>query len=354
MSAWEKNVRRVTPYVPGEQPREAGFIKLNTNENPYPPSPAVQRALEGAKASELRLYPDPAATDLTEAIADYHHVGREQVFVGVGSDDVLAMSFMTFFQGEKPILFPDITYSFYDVWAGLFGISYETCPLDQNFHIRVQDYCGKNGGIVIPNPNAPTGLAESRETMEKIVAANPESVVIVDEAYVDFGAESVLPLIGKYDNLLMVRTFSKPRSMAGSRIGYALGNPRLIAYLNDVKYSYNSYTMDRVTIALGKASISDDAYFRKTLAKIVETREWTKGRLRELGFSFPDSSANFIFAAHERVPGRELFEALKREKVLVRYFPKPRIDNYLRITIGTREEMERLISLLERLVAARG
>ena len=186
MSAWEKNVRRVTPYVPGEQPREAGFIKLNTNENPYPPSPAVQRALEGAKASELRLYPDPAATDLTEAIADYHRVGREQVFVGVGSDDVLAMSFMTFFQGEKPILFPDITYSFYDVWAGLFGISYETCPLDQNFHIRVQDYCGKNGGIVIPNPNAPTGLAESRETMEKIVAANPESVVIVDEAYVDF------------------------------------------------------------------------------------------------------------------------------------------------------------------------
>ena len=190
--------------------------------------------------------------------------------------------------------------------------------------------------------------------MEKIVAANPESVVIVDEAYVDFGAESVLPLIGKYDNLLVVRTFSKSRSMAGSRIGYALGNPRLIAYLNDVKYSYNSYTMDRVTIALGKASISDDAYFRKTLAKIVGTREWTKGRLRELGFSFPDSSANFIFAAHERVPGRELFEALKREKVLVRYFPKPRIDNYLRITIGTRGEMERLISLLERLVAARG
>ena len=354
MSAWENNVRRVTPYVPGEQPKGAGFIKLNTNENPYPPAPAVQRVLSETDASDLRLYPDPAASDLTEAIAEYHHLGRNQVFVGVGSDDVLAMSFMTFFQGDNPILFPDITYSFYDVWAKLFGISYETCPLDEDFHIRISDYCTRSGGIVIPNPNAPTGLAEGRETLEQIVAANPDTVVIIDEAYVDFGAESMLPLIGKYDNLLVVRTFSKSRSMAGSRIGYALGNPRLIAYLNDVKYSYNSYTMDRITIALGKASISEEDYFRGTLAKIVETREWTKARLRELGFSFPDSSANFIFAAHERVPGRELFEALKREKVLVRYFPKPRIDNYLRITIGTRGEMERLISLLERLVAARG
>ena len=346
MSAWEKNVRRVTPYVPGEQPREAGFIKLNTNENPYPPSPAVQRALEGAKASELRLYPDPAATDLTEAIADYHHVGREQVFVGVGSDDVLAMSFMTFFQGEKPILFPDITYSFYDVWAGLFGISYETCPLDQNFHIRVQDYCGKNGGIVIPNPNAPTGLAESRETMEKIVAANPESVVIVDEAYVDFGAESALKLVEKYENLLVVQTFSKSRSLAGMRIGFAIGNPVLIKYLNDVKYSFNSYTMDQTALSCGVAAVKDEAYFQETTDKIKKTRENAKVELAKLGFSFPDSKANFLFITHPEYQAKDLFQALREEGIYVRYFAQPRIDNYLRVSIGTDGQMEALYAFL--------
>ena len=347
MSIWEKNVRKTTPYVPGEQPKEERVIKLNTNENPYPPAPAVQKVLREADAGQLRLYPDPAASDLVEAIADYHGLEKDQVFVGVGSDDVLAMCFLTFFNGEEPVLFPDITYSFYDVWANLFGVPYVTCPLDEEFHIRPADYTQKNAGIVIPNPNAPTGLAETRDALEEIVKANPGSVVIIDEAYVDFGAETMLPLIETYDNLLVVRTFSKSRSMAGSRIGYALGNPRLIGYLNGVKYSYNSYTMDRITIALGKASMEDQEYFEQRLAQIKETREWSKKRLRELGFTFPDSSANFIFASHGTVSAKEIFEALKSEGIYVRYFDKPRIDGYLRITIGTREQMEALFSFLE-------
>lgn len=348
MSAWEKNVRRVTPYVPGEQPREAGFIKLNTNENPYPPSPAVQRALEGAKASELRLYPDPAATDLTEAIADYHHVGREQVFVGVGSDDVLAMSFMTFFQGEKPILFPDITYSFYPVWAGLFGVPYETVSLDGEFRIRPEDYRRQNGGIIFPNPNAPTGLFLPLDQVEEILKNNPDSVVIVDEAYVDFGGTSALPLIDQYENLLVVQTFSKSRSMAGMRIGYAFGSRKLIAAMENVKYSYNSYTMNQAALCLGTAAVEDEAYFKDTLRRIIRTREETKVWLKELGFSFPDSMANFIFASHEKADAEELYQALKEERIYVRYFKKPVLDRYLRITIGTDQEMAALHDFLKR------
>lgn len=346
MSAWETNVRKVTPYVPGEQPRDAAVIKLNTNENPYPPSPRVRKVLEEFDAGQLRLYPDPAAGELTEAIADYCRVGREQVFVGVGSDDVLAMSFMTFFNGGSPILFPDITYSFYDVWADMLGIGYATRPLDERLEIRPQDYMTDNGGIVLPNPNAPTGIEAAPAALEAIVAANPGSVVIIDEAYVDFGARSMMPLVERYDNLLVVQTFSKSRSLAGSRIGYAVGNPRLIRYLNDVKYSFNSYTMDRLTIQIGRAAIEDEAYFREQTEKITATREWVKGELRGLGFTFPDSKANFLFVRHGRVPARQIFEALKERQIYVRYFDRPRIDNYLRITIGTREQMEALLDFL--------
>lgn len=347
MSSWESNVRKVTPYVPGEQPKQTGVIKLNTNENPYPPAPGVQQILRNADAAQLRLYPDPAAEDLVDAIADFYGLDRGQIFVGVGSDDVLAMCYLTFFNSSKPIFFPDITYSFYDVWAQLFGIPYATKALDEDFHIRPKDYMSENGGILFPNPNAPTGLAETRDTLERIVAANPASVVIIDEAYVDFGAESMLPLIDYYDNLLVVRTFSKSRSMAGSRIGFAMGNKKLIDCLNAVKYSFNSYTMDRITIELGKAAMEDRAYFEETLEKIRKTREWTKKQLSRLGFSFPDSAANFVFATHESVPAKQLFCALKKNGIYVRYFEKPRIDGYLRITIGTRQDMEHLIEFLE-------
>lgn len=345
MAGWEEYVRKVSPYVPGEQPKRA-VIKLNTNENPYPPSPAVAKVIADFDAEELRLYPDPEVTDLIDAIAATKGVAREQVFVGVGSDDVLAMAFLTFFGSDAPILFPDITYSFYDVWAELFRIPYEQMPLREDLTIAASDYKKKNGGIVIPNPNAPTGIAESVEFLEEIIAANPDSVVIIDEAYVDFGAKSVLPLIERYENLLVVQTFSKSRSLAGSRIGYALGSPRLISYLNDCKYSFNSYTMDRLTIACGRASILDKTYFNKQTERIIQTRERTKGELAALGFSFPDSQANFLFVTHCIMPAREIFAALKERDIYVRYFDKPRIDNYLRITIGTDEQMEALISAL--------
>ncbi|MCD8153381.1 MAG: histidinol-phosphate transaminase [Clostridiales bacterium] len=347
MRPWEANIRRVTPYTPGEQPNAPDMVKLNTNENPYPPAPGVQRALCGMDAGALRLYPDPAAKELVRAIADFHGLEEDQVFVGVGSDDVLAMSFLAFFNSGKPILFPDVTYSFYDVWAGLLGIPFVCPALDDHFRIRKEDYRGKNGGIVFPNPNAPTGVELPLKDVEDIVAANPDVVVIVDEAYVDFGGTSALPLLKKYDNLLVVQTFSKSRSMAGMRIGFACGNPVLIRYLNDVKYSFNSYTMNRAAIASGVAAMEDREYFEETCQKIIRTREWAKEELAALGFQFADSRTNFIFATHPKCPARELFQALKQANIYVRYFSKPRIDNYLRITIGTREQMEKLFSFLK-------
>lgn len=347
MKPWEANIRKVVPYTPGEQPNESGMIKLNTNENPYSPAPGVEKALKALDADTLRLYPDPTAGDLVHSIAAFYGLKDEQVFTGVGSDDVLAMCFLTFFNSEKPILFPDITYSFYDVWADLLRIPYERPALDEEFHIRKEDYFRENGGIVFPNPNAPTGVEMPLSEIEEIVAKNPESIVIVDEAYVDFGAASALPLIEKYDNLLVVQTFSKSRSLAGMRIGYAFGNPELIKYLNDVKYSFNSYTMDRATIAAGVASMEDKAYFEECSHKIITTREWTKAELRKLGFSFQDSRSNFIFATHESCPAKELFAALREKHIYVRYFPKDRIDNHLRITIGTDEEMKKLVEFLK-------
>ena len=350
MSNWEEYVRTVEPYVPGEQPNQPDMIKLNTNENPYPPAPGVVEALKNFDTDKLRLYPEPTCKVLVDAIADYYGIRSSQVFTGVGSDDVLAMIFMTFFNSKKPILFPDITYSFYDVWADLYGIPYRTPELDEKFRLKKEDYLTENGGIIFPNPNAPTGLMENLDTIEEIVAKNPDSVVIVDEAYVDFGGVSALPLVDKYENLLVVQTFSKSRALAGMRIGFAIGQKKLISYLNDVKFSFNSYTMNRLTIACGKACVEDRAYFQEITGKIVATREWTKQKLTELGFTFPDSKANFIFATHKTVPAQELFENLKTAGIYVRYFKKPRIDNYLRITVGTQAEMERLVEVLVELV----
>lgn len=346
-TGWEANVRKVVPYVPGEQPKEKKVIKLNTNENPYPPSPKVAEAIASFDADTLSLYPDPTVKDLVAAIAKNYGVKESQVFTGVGSDDVISLCFMTFFQGGKEILFPDVTYSFYDVWADLYQIPYKKVALDENFHIEAKDYYGENGGIIFPNPNAPTGIEESQALIEDVVQHNPDSVVIVDEAYVDFGAASALPLLDKYDNLLVVQTFSKSRSMAGMRIGFAIGSEKMIAYLNDIKYSFNSYTMSRLAIATGTAAIEDAAYFDKTRNQVMETREWAKEELKKLGFSFPDSKTNFLFITHERVPAKELFEALKKENIYVRYFNKDRIDNYLRVTIGTREQMEVLLAFLK-------
>ena len=348
MQNWENNIRRVVPYVPGEQPKLKDIVKLNTNENPYPPTPNVQKALDAVALADLRLYPDPSCEQLVGAIASYYGLSADQVFVGVGSDDVLAMAFMTCFNSEKPILFPDITYSFYDVWADMLRIPYEQIPLKEDFTICPADYYRENGGIVFPNPNAPTGVELPQEAIEDIVRHNPDSIVIVDEAYVDFGAVSALPLIEKYDNVLIVQTFSKSRSLAGMRIGFAMGNPKLIAYINAVKYSYNSYTMDRTALAAGTASIQDKAYFEETVQKVIEVREWTKKELAALGFTFGDSKANFIFASHPKYPAKELFGALREQHIIVRYFDKPRIDNYLRITIGTQEEMQKLIDFLKK------
>lgn len=353
MREWEANIRKVVPYVPGEQPKEQGIIKLNTNENPYPPSERVRRAVEETDVNKLRLYPDPTIDSLVSAIAKYYGVDKEKVFVGVGSDDVIAMSFMTFFNSDKPVLFPDITYSFYDVWADMLRIPYETQPLDASFHIKKEDYIKENGGIIFPNPNAPTGVLEDMSVVEEIVAKNPQSVVIIDEAYVDFGGKSAISLIDKYDNLLVVQTYSKSRSMAGMRIGFAIGNKELIKYLNDVKYSFNSYTMNDTAIRLGVAAIEDTAYFEETTKKIIATREWTKKELANLGFTFPDSKANFIFATHKFIPAEELQQALRKEKIIVRYFKKPRIDNYLRITVGTQKEMETLIRTLSNYIENR-
>ena len=353
MKNWETYVRKVVPYVPGEQPNKKNMIKLNTNENPYPPAPGVTECLEKFDTDRFRLYPDPAVTALVNELAAFHNVKPEQVFVGVGSDDVLAMCFLTFFNGSKPILFPDITYSFYDVWADTFRVPFQTKPLDENFNIRPEDYREENGGIIFPNPNAPTGVELGQDAIEDILQHNPDQIVIVDEAYVDFGATSVLPLLEKYDNLIVVRTFSKSRSMAGMRIGYAIAASKVIRYLNDVKYSFNSYTMDQLSIDLGVEAVKDNAYFEENISKIINTRERSKERLKALGFSFRDSRSNFIFATHESCSAKEIFEALKEQDIYVRYFEKPRIDNYLRITIGTDEEMDQFFAFLEKYLVER-
>lgn len=350
MKAWEENIRKVVPYVPGEQPQEKDIIKLNTNENPYPPSPKVYEAHQNLEVDRFALYPDPAASRLVKSLENYYGLKEGQVFVGVGSDDVLALAFLTFFNSDKPILFPDVTYSFYPVWADVYRIPYECPPLDANFCIHPEDYKRENGGIVIANPNAPTSLAMGRDAVEEIVAANPDVIVIVDEAYVDFGGETALPLLARYDNLLVVRTFSKSRSMAGMRIGFAMGNPELIKAMTDVKESINSYTMTMESIEVGAASLEDEDYFQEKLSKVIATRERAKEELRKRDFTVLDSCTNFLFARPNRAEAQWLFEELKKEKIFVRHFAGERIKDYLRISIGTDEQMDCLIQAIDRIL----
>ena len=349
--SWEDKVRRVDPYVPGEQPKDnEKIIKLNTNEMPYPPSPKVAEAMRQFDVESLRLYPAADVGPLRDALADRYGFAHDEVFVGVGSDDVLATAFLTFFYSDKPVIFPDITYSFYDVWAEVYRIPYETKPLDGDFHMVKSDYMCENGGIVIANPNAPTGVSEMGDIdfIEDIVAANPESVVIVDEAYVDFGGVTALPLVRKYENMLVVRTFSKSRAFAGMRIGFAIGNRKLIKYLNDVKYSVNSYTMNRPAIELGIASLSDEEYFKETVAKIVATRDWAAKELRDRGFKVTDSATNFLFASPAKITAEELFHKLRERKIYVRWWDKPRLRDWLRISVGTDEDMKALLEAIDK------
>lgn len=347
MRAWEKNIRRVEPYVPGEQPKVDNVIKLNTNENPYPPAPKAYEAAKAFDMDKLRLYPDPECSALVHSIAQYYGMDDNEVFTGVGSDDVLAMCFMTFFNSEKPVLFPDISYSFYSVWADLYRIPYETPALNDKFEIVPEDYFKENGGVIFPNPNAPTSHYEDLSVIREILDHNQDVIVIVDEAYIDFAGESAMSLLDDYENLLIVQTFSKSRSMAGMRIGYAIGHPELIKAMNDVKYSFNSYTMSQTALALGVEAVRDDVYFKACTAKIRATREKAKQVFTDLGFTYPEPGANFIFVTHPDYPAKELFAALRKKDIYVRYFDKPRINNYLRVTIGTDEQMEALFAFLK-------
>ena len=348
--SYENNIRKVIPYTPGEQTEDASIIKINTNECPYPPAPGVLKALREMDYERLRLYPQPACNMLTEAIAEYYGLDKDQVFVGVGSDDVISMAFMTFFNSDKPILFPDITYSFYDVWANLHKIPYEQIPLDDDFNIVKEDYYKENGGIIFPNPNAPTGVLVGLDMIEDIIKHNPDSVVMIDEAYIDFGGESALPLIDKYDNVLVIQTYSKSRALAGMRIGMAFGCKKIIKYLNDVKFSFNSYTMNTPALILGAEAIRDKAYFEEITGKVIATREYMKKELKALGFEFRDSMSNFIFATHPKYKAVDIQQYLRDNKVIVRHFSQDRIDNYLRISVGTDEQAKRFIELLKQYI----
>ncbi|MGB2904902.1 MAG: histidinol-phosphate transaminase [Candidatus Dechloromonas phosphoritropha] len=347
---WSRVVGTLTPYVPGEQPKLVNLIKLNTNENPYPPSPRVLAAIQaelGADAARLRLYPDPNADLLKAAIARTHGITARQVFVGNGSDEVLAHVFMALLKHERPILFPDITYSFYPVYCGLYGIDYATVPLAKDFSIDPADYCGRpNGGIIFPNPNAPTGRLLALDAIERILKANPDSLVVVDEAYVDFGGISAISLVDRNDNLLVVHTLSKSRSLAGLRVGFAVGNPALIEGLERVKNSFNSYPLDRLAIVGAVAALEDTAHFEHTRQAVIASREKLTGELQTLGFEVLPSAANFIFARHPQRDAAQLGQALREQSIIVRHFKLPRIDQFLRITVGTVVECKALTEAL--------
>ena len=348
MADWKDGLIKIAPYVAGEQPKRADLIKLNANENPYPPSPRVIEAIHGFDGADLRRYPNADALPLMEAIAEDLGTEPKNVFVGNGSDDVLALCFRAFFGTDRPVLFPDITYSFYPVWCRMYGIPFETIPVDEKFDIDTDDYERPNGGVVIANPNAPTSIGRDLEFMRRILDENPDSVVISDEAYVDFGGHTALPLLKDYENLIVVRTFSKSRSMAGSRIGFAVGGDVLITALRTAKDSYNSYPLDSVAIAAGCASLSDKQYFEDTIAKVKATRERTAAALRGMGFVIPDSSTNFLFAHHDGYRAEDIYKYLMDQGIYVRYFRSPeRIADHLRITIGTDEQMDAMIAALK-------
>jgi histidinol-phosphate aminotransferase len=347
---WSDVVRQLSPYVPGEQPRATNLTKLNTNENPYPPSKEALAVLAGDIGRDLRLYPDPDSVLLRDAIAELHGLDRSNVFVGNGSDEVIAQSFMAFFTGTGVLQFPDVTYSFYPVYCQLFGIESDVIPLSDDFSIDLQPYRQGTGGIIFPNPNAPTGMALPRHEIEGLLKDAPDRLIVVDEAYVDFGAESAVGLVRHYENLLVVQTLSKSRSLAGLRVGFAMGQADLISGLDRVKNSYNSYPIDRIAERIAVAALGDGAYFRECRDKIVAAREWTALRLAELGFAVLPSLANFLFVRHPQILAIRLFEQLRERDVLVRHFENQRIEQYLRITIGTRADMQRLTSVLSDLV----
>ncbi|MGI6004556.1 MAG: histidinol-phosphate transaminase [Christensenellales bacterium] len=342
--------RKVTPYTPGEQLNTPDLIKINTNENPYPPSPKAIEAMQGVVNSTLRLYPQPDADEFIKAVAIVHDVSDDMVFAGNGSDEVLAFAFMAFFDPGRPIFFPDLTYSFYPVYADLFNLDTQQIPVRQDYSIYPPDYTGDNGGIVIANPNAPTARSLPRFQVEQLIRNAPDSVVILDEAYTIFSGESMVDLTKKYDNLLVVNTLSKSHSLAGLRVGYAVGQPHLIDGLNRIKNSFNSYTMDRVAIAGATAAMLDTQYAADTARKIIATREAFCEKLTGLGFTYPPSSANFVLATHESAHARDIFQRLRERGVLVRYFDLPRLDNSLRISIGTDEAMAKVGRILEDIV----
>ncbi len=345
---WSPVVRELEPYVPGEQPQIDGLIKLNTNESPYPPSPKVIDVINHDTIDRLRLYPDPNSKKLKNTIAHYYGVTAEQVFVGNGSDEVLALLFMAFFQQGKPLLFPDISYSFYPVYCKLFGIDYQTIPLCEDYTINFADYAQANGGIIFPNPNAPTAIGKPLAEIEALLQQNTESVVVVDEAYVDFGAQTAIALVDKYPNLLVVQTLSKSRSLAGMRVGLAVGHRDLIDALDRVKNSFNSYPLDRIAEAAAIVAFEDETYFSRCRDQIIATRDWTTAELEKLGFKVLPSQANFVFAEPLGKNAADLAQHLRDHKILVRYFNKPRISQFLRITIGTDEQMQALIEALKK------
>lgn len=347
---WSDFVKTLEPYVPGEQPKMANLVKLNTNENPYGPSPKVLEAIRLNASDSLRLYPDPTAHDLKQAIADYYHVGMEQVFVGNGSDEVLAHIFNALFRHEKPILFPDITYSFYPVYCQLYDVAYQTVPLTEEFAIDISAYPQDNGGIIFPNPNAPTGRLLELQEIAALVQANQHSVVVVDEAYIDFGGETAITLVNDYPNLLVTQTLSKSRSLAGMRVGFAVGHPDLIEALVRVKDSFNSYPLDTLAIAAGVAAMKDKTYFESTCDRVINSRDKLTQSLTELGFEVLPSTANFVFARHTTTDAAEIAAGLRKQGVIVRHFNKPRIDQFLRISIGTESENQHLLTVLDGLL----
>ena len=345
--SWKDYLRDVEPYVAGEQPKMANLIKLNTNENPYGPSPKVEAALKMLGSEKLRLYPDADASGLKKALADLHHLKPEQIFIGNGSDEVLALSFLTFFNSEKPLLFPDITYSFYPVYTRLFDIPYKSIPLNDRFEIVLEDYKQENGGIIFPNPNAPTGILVGVDFIEELLQANPNSMVIIDEAYIDFGGESCIPLLEHYDNLLIIQTFSKSRSLAGLRIGVAYGNRDAIKALQNVKNSFNSYPVDYIAQHLATASVLDHEDMLFKAKKVIAAREYNIKELSQLGFEVLESKTNFVFARHPQLDAEKLLADLRAAGIIVRHFNQPRIDQFLRISIGTITQMEELIKFLK-------
>jgi histidinol-phosphate aminotransferase len=349
---WSPFVHQLVPYVPGEQPKIDRLVKLNTNENPYGPSPRVVDAIAAANDDALRLYPDPEASRLKQAIASYYGLNQDRVFVGNGSDEVLAHAFFGFFKQRQPILFPDISYSFYEVYCGLYGIQFDTVPLAEDFSIALESYRRANGGIVFPNPNAPTGCAVPRDAIERLLTDNTSSLVIVDEAYVDFGAESSVPLIESYPNLLVVQTVSKARSLAGLRVGFALGQPALIEGLERVKNSFNSYPLGRLAIAGGVAAFEDVTYFEDVRQRVIVGRERLRGELTSRHFDVLPSAANFLFARHRAIPGGDLAARLRQHGVIVRRFTRPsRITDYVRISVGTDQQHQRLLEALDAVVS---